>query len=183
MNARDVTRRFVPASVLLLLVAAVGLTEAQPTLQSVLPAEGSTVRELGLVEVQFSEPVLGVNASDLLINGIGATNVTEFSPGQFVFSFAPPAEGAVAVSWRPDHGIVDQATASQPFLGGSWTYLLNTELVPSGVIISELMAANQHVLNDEDGEQSDWIEIYNGSEETLQLDGWFLTDEAGNLSK
>ncbi|MDP6526681.1 MAG: lamin tail domain-containing protein, partial [Kiritimatiellia bacterium] len=42
---------------------------------------------------------------------------------------------------------------------------------------------NDSVLADEDGDYSDWIEIYNGSTNTVDLDGWFLTDDFGNLDK
>jgi len=51
------------------------------------------------------------------------------------------------------------------------------------VIISEFMAANQNGLLDEDGETSDWIEIYNSGTTSVNLAGWRLTDAAGNLSK
>jgi spore coat protein CotH len=49
--------------------------------------------------------------------------------------------------------------------------------------ITEFMALNASVLQDEDGEFSDWLEIYNGSNTTVNLDGWHLTDDAAQLSK
>jgi len=51
------------------------------------------------------------------------------------------------------------------------------------LVISEFMAYNVSVLADEDGLYSDWIEIHNGTDEALSLGGWYLTDEAGNLTK
>lgn len=51
------------------------------------------------------------------------------------------------------------------------------------IIISEFMASNQTGLMDEDGDPSDWIEIYNTSHEQVLLSGWFLTDEASNRTK
>jgi len=51
------------------------------------------------------------------------------------------------------------------------------------VIISEFMAINNNSLMDEDMQYNDWIEIYNTSDETLNLDGWFLTDKSDNLPK
>ncbi|MBI5385381.1 MAG: lamin tail domain-containing protein [Verrucomicrobia bacterium] len=51
------------------------------------------------------------------------------------------------------------------------------------VFISEFMASNNGPLKDEDGEYSDWIELYNASSNTVNLDGWFLTDSARNLNK
>ena len=45
------------------------------------------------------------------------------------------------------------------------------------------MAANGSTLADEDGEFSDWIEVYNPTSEAIPLNGWALTDNAGNLQK
>ena len=56
--------------------------------------------------VQFSERVQNVDASDLLINGIAATNVTG-SGSNYVFSFPQPPFGEVEVTWAPGHGITD----------------------------------------------------------------------------
>ncbi len=51
------------------------------------------------------------------------------------------------------------------------------------LVISEFMAANNGTLRDEDGDLSDWIEIQNAGNVPAGLDGWFLTDNAGNLKK
>ena len=44
------------------------------------------------------------------------------------------------------------------------------------VVISEFMAANSSALVDDFGENSDWIEIYNGSSSPVNLLNWGLTD-------
>ncbi|HRZ99598.1 MAG TPA: CotH kinase family protein [Candidatus Paceibacterota bacterium] len=51
------------------------------------------------------------------------------------------------------------------------------------LILSEFMAANSTSLADEDGEYSDWIEIYNAGEQAVNLAGWWLTDDTNNLSR
>ena len=51
------------------------------------------------------------------------------------------------------------------------------------LIISEFMADNEETLQDEDGDNSDWIEIYNSGTNTVDLAGWYLTDAAGNRTK
>jgi len=51
------------------------------------------------------------------------------------------------------------------------------------VFISEFMASNDRTLNDEDGDDSDWIEIFNSGSTPTSLNGWFLTDKANNLVK
>ena len=45
------------------------------------------------------------------------------------------------------------------------------------VVISEFMEKNRAVLRDEDGDFSDWIELYNQSGETVSLAGWTISDK------
>lgn len=52
-----------------------------------------------------------------------------------------------------------------------------------GLIINEFMASNVHTLKDGDGKSSDWIEIYNTSDATINLLGWHLTDDPDILDK
>ena len=49
--------------------------------------------------------------------------------------------------------------------------------------ISEFVASNGTGLTDEDGDHSDWIEIYNPCIPGANLEGWYLTDDATNLTK
>lgn len=51
------------------------------------------------------------------------------------------------------------------------------------VFISEFMADNDRTLNDEDGDSSDWIEIFNSGSTTASLNGWFLTDDRSQPTK
>jgi hypothetical protein len=52
-----------------------------------------------------------------------------------------------------------------------------------GVRISEFMAVNDTGLDDEDRDESDWIEIHNTGADTINLNGWYLTDDINNLAK
>jgi hypothetical protein len=51
------------------------------------------------------------------------------------------------------------------------------------VRINEFMAVNDIGLDDEDRDESDWIEIYNAGTETVDLLGWFLTDDNDDLTQ
>src|SRR5688500_2832320 len=53
----------------------------------------------------------------------------------------------------------------------------------ASLIISEFMAANAGGLPDEDGEFSDWIEIYNSTSAAIPLAGWTLSDDTDNPAK
>ncbi|MBM3848263.1 MAG: hypothetical protein FJ405_18500, partial [Verrucomicrobia bacterium] len=154
-----------------------------PTPLLTLPTPESLVRELVSIEVQFSEGVSGVDAGDLLINGTPATNVTVFSASEYVFRFPQPPTGRVDVAWRSGHGIVDKAPVPNPFAGGAWIYILDPNAALSDVVINEFLAVNDRGIRDEDGDASDWIEIYNAGATPVSLAGWFLTDDPRNLSK
>ncbi len=49
--------------------------------------------------------------------------------------------------------------------------------------INEFVASNSKGLQDDDGQFSDWIEIYNSGPEPTALDEWFLTDTPTDLTK
>ena len=51
------------------------------------------------------------------------------------------------------------------------------------VFISEFMAVNNTTLQDEDGAYPDWLELFNAGSQSVDLEGWFLTDSALNLYK
>ncbi|HWQ92526.1 MAG TPA: lamin tail domain-containing protein, partial [Clostridia bacterium] len=58
-----------------------------------------------------------------------------------------------------------------------------TRAQDSSVRISEFMAINSTTLKDEDDAYSDWIEIFNGGTNTVNLGGWYLASSAANLTK
>ena len=61
--------------------------------------------------------------------------------------------------------------------------LLHPVSSSADVIITEFMASNNGVIDDEDGESSDWIEIYNTGPALVNLDGFYLTDDQTELTK
>jgi len=61
--------------------------------------------------------------------------------------------------------------------------LAATPLPAQSVVISEFMASNQDSLDDEDGDNEDWIEVSNQGATAVNLEGWYLTDDADELSK
>jgi hypothetical protein len=52
-----------------------------------------------------------------------------------------------------------------------------TLLASGDPIISEFVASNSDGLADQDGDHSDWIEVYNPTASPIDLGGWFLTDD------
>jgi hypothetical protein len=95
-----------------------------PIVTDVIPTAGGTVATLTQIEVQFSEPVRGVDAADLRISGVPATNVTVVAPQDYIFQFPSPATGVVSVTWAPGHEITDCSANSNAFAGTGFGYVL-----------------------------------------------------------
>ncbi len=73
------------------------------------------------------------------------------------------------ISLSRQHLLLERLEARQP--------------LASDLIISEFMATNATGLKDADGDNSDWIEVYNRGDAEVSLQGWHLTDEKSRLSK
>ena len=54
--------------------------------------------------------------------------------------------------------------------------------VYDGLVISEVMAANTSAVPDENGEFSDWLEIYNGTGNDLNMEGVMLTNRTDRIT-
>ena len=52
-----------------------------------------------------------------------------------------------------------------------------------GVVINEFMALNATTAYDQDGEANDWVELYNNTDQDINLAGYFLSDGAKNRTK
>ena len=160
------------------------IVDDPPTITGIDPAPFSEIHAFTFITVDFSENVSGVDAGDLLINGIAATSITTNSPREYQFNFSQPPTGTVTVAWIANPGITDLDGAPNAFVpGAAWTYNLTPNPVLGAAIISEFMADNANGIADEDGTRSDWIEIYNPGLLDVNLDGWFLTDDTNNLAK
>ena len=60
------------------------------------------------------------------------------------------------------------------------TTVIEQPVETGGPVISEFMANNSQTLEDEDTDNSDWIEIYNGQNASVNLAGWRLTNVVGS---
>jgi hypothetical protein len=153
-----------------------------PTVSFATPAAGATVTALNQIEVVFSEPVTGVDASDLRVNGLAVSGLTPLADNRYLFQFTQPASGTVNVTWSAGHGIQDLAPVPNGFAGTSWSYVLNPA-APATVVINEILAENRTSVEDADGQKQDWIELRNTSAATVSLAGWSLSDDPAAPSK
>jgi hypothetical protein len=129
-----------------------------PTVSSIDPPPSGIVEALSFISVIFSENVTGVDATDLLINSVAATNVLQVSPREYQFNFRI-SDRCVTVAWIANPGITD--------LDGCQTRLCVDRLGVTRWIECrfgrsrdfEFMADNENGIEDEDGTRADWIEI------------------------
>jgi hypothetical protein len=95
----------------------------------------------------------------------------------------------------------DMSYGRMPDGTANWTYLLPTpgqqnemdesnngptdtvDEVPEGLVINEFMADNGATIAGPEGDNPDWIELYNGENESVNLDGMYLTDKLNNAMK
>ena len=122
---------------------------APPVIASVIPAAGS-VSNLTQIRVNFSEPVSGVHASDLLINGLPATALVSGATN-FTFGFPVPRDGIVTVAWIGGHGIEDFEPNPRAFdsfaPNASWQYNLTDRVAPTVASLSPAAGATVQSLD------------------------------------
>ncbi|MDP6082685.1 MAG: lamin tail domain-containing protein [Verrucomicrobiota bacterium] len=150
-----------------------------PSLASRMPGNGK-VRQFSQAEIWFNEPVQGINAADLMANGISAMAVDGFGAGPYVFEFDNVALGQVELSWADDHSITDFNKTPNAFEGPAWSVQVDPAHTPGNVVISEFSAAATKAYKRVDG---DWIELHNRGVAEVNLEGWSLTDDGKNLAK
>lgn len=56
-------------------------------------------------------------------------------------------------------------------------------LFSQNLVINEVVASNTTINMDEDNTYQDWVELYNNSASAINLNGYGLTDDGGNLYK
>jgi len=55
--------------------------------------------------------------------------------------------------------------------------------VVGALVINEIMAGNFSAVADQDGEYDDWVELYNGTANSINLNGFYLSDDENDIAK
>jgi hypothetical protein len=156
------------------------LAPAGPVVAEVHPPAGLTVRSLSEVVVTFDQPVQGLDAHDLLLNGVTAEEMTGLGAGPYRFRFPVVGTGEALVSWAAAHGIAGVGPYAPPLESAGWNYSVDPQQVLPPVMINEFLAENVEGFIDEDGELVDWVELHNPGVTVASLLGWGLTDDAND---
>lgn len=112
-------------------------------------------------EITFDWSVL--NATSVSLNGTDVTGTSQLS-------LTPPGTTNYVLSVTNAEGTITQE-------------IIVTVIIPGEPVISEFSADSDDSLPDEDGDNSDWIELYNPSASIAILTGYYLTDDPDELTK
>ena len=148
-----------------------------PTLTTVLPPQGSSVRVLDRIRIFFSEPVRGLDLEDLRINGKQPLSIDGVASGPWQIQFEPVMSGIVTVAWADQHGVTDLAAEPNTLVVEDWDYEVKANYEFGQVVINEFIVSNRDGLKDEEGDVGDWIELRNAGSQSVNLEGWSLTDD------
>jgi hypothetical protein len=148
-----------------------------------LPLPGAVVPGLASLDLWFTEEVQGVDAADLLVNGVAAREVTGSGAGPYRFQFGPVGPGTATLAWVAGNGIRDLSPAQNPLASSGWTYTVAPQSSEAKVKLNEFMADNLNGLLDEDAAAEDWLEIVNEGNASVSLLGWGLTDDLADPFK
>ena len=122
------------------------------------------------------------------------------APDDAIFTgYKLSSDGELVILADPQERLVE--TLSVPAMKSDWAYVRGEDGAWSaqravvegdgsapavnlnGLRINEAMPANRATLPDEDGDYPDWIELYNGSDAPVNLDGYALSDVEGKPAR
>jgi hypothetical protein len=80
---------------------------------------------------------------------------------------------------------IHQATSTSSDISLDFEATIGTLQFPplTGILVNEIMASNSETATDQAGESSDWIEIFNSTANTVDLNGYYFTDDITELTK
>ncbi len=123
--------------------------------------------------VPFARPGVFYSSPVSVVSNVGSsvTLVATSLPAWLTFS------GGILSGTPSTAGSYDVTFAGSDADGGSVTETFTISvLAPTGVFISEFIAENDTGLRDEDGDQPDWIELFNSDTTPANVGGWWLSD-------
>lgn len=91
-------------------------------------------------------------------------------------SSAIRTENGVAYTTEPTKGGPNSEKTAESF---NWTAMDANDPVR----INEVLPSNKYDITDEDGDRSDWVELYNSSDLSVDLSSYFLSDKADDPAK
>ena len=143
-----------------------------------VPAQGYLMVPLGAdVDPERGIPEFSISSKGETIyffdEGLGLVDMVDVPPLQEGTVFACGPEGVFGYCGIPTPGEANTA--------GIYTEPLRTMASDSPIHISEGLFRNRYSAIDAYGDHSDWVELVNRSQETVSLDGYYLSDRQDEL--
>ncbi len=111
----------------------------------------------------------------MLFNPSGtAIDTVNIPPLHLDSSYARISTNGWEESYMPTPGVENTETAYRALMQPA---------ADSPVVVNELMSTNRTTFADANGQYYDYIELYNRSNEAVDLTGWYLSDDAENARK
>ena len=109
------------------------------------------------------------------------------SSGVYTATIPPIAKGTIVRYYIEAIAANNAKTASYSPPGAEhdvYVYqVISAESVATPIVINEVMPSNTAAVADEEGLFGDWIELYNNSNQAVDLSGWSVSDEESNLKR
>ncbi|MDD3876795.1 MAG: CotH kinase family protein [Bacteroidales bacterium] len=137
------------------------------------PAHGS----IKINSVLINESTIGINGQPYPWSGKYFNNIP-------IVLKAIPKPGYSFVEWQGT-GNTNSVITISPNQTTSYTavFMIDTNFQNTSLHINEFMASNTSTIADNFGEFDDWIEIYNASPDTINIGGYYITDNLNYPTK
>jgi hypothetical protein len=128
---------------------------------------------------------ISIGSQEYLIVWLDGDDLTQ---GPLHTNFRLNADGESIIISDPDLNVVDSYTfgpqsidismGRSPNGVGGFIYMVPTPGYSNDkpLVINEFMASNESTISDEWGEYDDWLELYNSSNSSIDLSGFYLSD-------
>lgn len=123
--------------------------------------------------------------ADFTLSAKGCTLTLTNSEGTLISRVECPRIGANRVWALREDGSYEESDRPTPGFENTalgWEAYLDTRLPAGALVISEVMPSNNQYLRQSDGKYYDWLELYNASDETVELSDYALSDDADRPS-
>ena len=156
--------------------------------------EGYFLSDRKNTPTKFTFPNLVLNPNDFLIVWLDKDTLQEGLHTNFKLT----ASGEQVYLFNPDTNLIDfvhftnmpaDISIARKFDGnGSFavsmpTFNQSNGLKENGLVLNEWMANNTNTTADEHGEYNDWIELYNNTNQAINIGGYFLSNKANEATK
>lgn len=151
----------------------------QDTLKITLDVNDKAQGEIKINTIQVNYKLPGVKTSVYPWSGT-------YFKGVPVNLTAIPKPGYKFLYWAGSNTSSNAKITASPLGNASYTAVFGPDpsfTYVNSILINEINATNKNIIKDPYNENDDWIELYNPSDNAVDVEGYFLSDDISNLTK